>query len=204
MEMAIGSLSKLTADTLELLQVTRQESKDGFERFFKESKDRTESIHSLIRQAVHASMTKSERIEHILGDPDALDSDDSQSSNVLGRIARLECAMMELTESVSDPDAARPTVVRHEAAVNTDPQVRPTADDGTDVIDLHPSVAVVESGVQAGVLTYRDAEIEARPESPVRFPTGSQTVWGPFSDVSKGADWGGLTKSTWANRQYDQ
>ncbi|KAI0760165.1 hypothetical protein C8Q74DRAFT_206400 [Fomes fomentarius] len=204
MEMVIGGLSKLTADTLELLKVTRQESKDGFERFFKESKERTESIHSLIRQAVHASMTKSERIEHILGDPDALDSDDSQSSNVLGRIARLECAMMELTESVSDPDAARPTVVRHEAAVNTSPQVRPTADVGTDAIDLLPSVAVVESGVQAGALTYRDAEIEARPDSPVRHP---QTVWGPFSDVSEGgaifSTYKPLAPAAWTPSDHD-
>ena len=187
-EIAIGGLNKRVEDAFESAKATREvtmETKDGLELVRKIFHEGTDSVRALIGQVLHTTAAKSERIEHILGDPDALDSDE-KASNVLGRIARVECAMMELSESVSDPDAARATIVRHEVAVNTSPLVRPTADVGVDAVDLLPPIQLVDHGVQADVPATRDAQVEARPNSPARVEMGSQTVRAPTPTHSTG------------------
>ncbi|KAI0739042.1 hypothetical protein C8Q80DRAFT_225687 [Daedaleopsis nitida] len=148
---ALKNLTKHSADIMESVKTLHQESvtKDHFERACKESQDDLNTIRAIVRQGTAASLTKIERLENLVGNPDALHTNEKPS--VLGRMGRLECAMMELTESVSDPDAARPPVIRHEAAVNTSPILHPTADVGTDVLDLLPPIQLVESGVQADI-----------------------------------------------------
>lgn len=149
-EIAIGGLTKVAKDALQMATTARQEAKEGFDR-----------LHAVILHSAKRSLAKSERLEAILGDPDAATHEEI-STTVLGRINQLELAIMELTESVSDPDAARSVTVRHEAAVGTSPQLRATVDVGVHAVDRTLSLQQSEVGIQAGLAAGTEGRSDDR------------------------------------------
>ncbi|KAM5533389.1 hypothetical protein V8D89_012939 [Ganoderma adspersum] len=164
MEIAIGNLSKVTSQALEVANTVRQENKDALEK-----------LHNLLLKVAEMSLGKTNRLGMLLGDPDQ-QTTEAERPTLFGRIEQLERAILELSESIGDPDAARPVIVRHEAGVNTSPQLRPTTDVGVDAIDLEPSIPHAEMGIQVDQLTRVETEVEARPPSPETKSVGIQTT----------------------------
>ncbi|KAI0819408.1 hypothetical protein BC628DRAFT_1423814 [Trametes gibbosa] len=111
-EAAYGGMAQVAAEALQVANSTRQETKDGLER-----------LHTGTLNAAKCALASTEKIQLVLGDlteDTDIDRDaEHQGATILGRLRQLERAVIELSESVSDPDAARPTIVRHEAGVNT-------------------------------------------------------------------------------------
>ncbi|EJF55883.1 hypothetical protein DICSQDRAFT_141680 [Dichomitus squalens LYAD-421 SS1] len=173
MEIAIGNLARVTDDALQVAKSARRECKEGFDR-----------LQGHLLRSAQASIVKSERLAMILGDPENRSMDtEQQNSTLMGRIEQLELAITELTETVADPDAGRPAIVRHEAAVNTSPQSRPTVDVAIDAIDLVPPIPHADMGIQAEQPTFVEAGVEARPPSQEMVSTGSQTVFTPSAHL---------------------
>lgn len=197
-EIVVGGLSKATTEVIGLVKAAaaHEETKNSADRAAgptqQEMKDASTGLQNLIAQATRAILSKTERIESMLGDPSAPDYDNSKRT-VFGRIDSLEQAFLELSETVSDPEAARPATVRHEAAVNTSPPPRTTADVGIDALDA-PSplqlpqrlLPVAEVGVQAEGPTLVDAETATSTEVPRRLSTESGTVCAPSPTTSRG------------------
>ncbi|KAI0720707.1 hypothetical protein C8T65DRAFT_735657 [Cerioporus squamosus] len=194
-EIAIGALSKSTskgiAEVLEMVKARNSPNVPGPSQ--KEIKDAFTGLHHFITQATKAVLSKTEQLQGMLGDPNAPDYDDSKKT-VFGRIDRLEQAFLELSETVSDPEAARPAIVRHEAAVNTSPPPRTTADVGIEAL-VPPSplqlpqrlLQVSEVGVQAEGPVLVDAEVETRTEVPRRYSTESDTAFAPSPTTARAA-----------------
>ncbi|KAI0631067.1 hypothetical protein C8Q77DRAFT_1062283 [Trametes polyzona] len=108
----------------------------------------------------------------VLGDPNEATEDSTPddaahyAGTVLGRIRQLERAIVELSESVSDPDAARPVIVRHEAAVNTSPEPRPMVEAGVGTAQPETPAQQVNTGVQVDLpmpLSQRSHSVLPRP-----------------------------------------
>ncbi len=163
-EIAIGNLSKVTSEALQVTNSVRQENKDALER-----------LQNLVLKAAELSLGKTNRLEMILGDPEQRNAE-AERPTLFGRIEQLERAILELAESVGDPDAARPMIVRHEAGVNTSPQLRPTADVGVDAIDLSPTIPLAEMGIQVDKPTTVETGVEAYQPSPETNSVGIQTT----------------------------
>ncbi|KAI1788627.1 hypothetical protein LXA43DRAFT_629580 [Ganoderma leucocontextum] len=163
-EIAIGNLSKVTSEALQVANTVRQENKDALER-----------LQSLLLRTAEMSLGKTNRLEMIMGDPDQRNAE-AERPTLFGRIEQLERAISELTESIGDPDAARPITVRHEVGVNTSPLLRPTADVGVDAIDLVPPIPHAEMAVQAEQPATVEAGVEARQPSPETNSVGIQTT----------------------------
>ncbi|KAI0366798.1 hypothetical protein BV20DRAFT_620340 [Pilatotrama ljubarskyi] len=138
MEIALGNMAKVASEALQVANASRQEAK--------ETKEGLERLHGVFVNGTKCSLASSEKISRLLGTLD--EQGEQQPATVMGRIRQLEQAVAELTESVSDPDAARPTIVRHEASVNTSPSLRPVVETGVDVPELDPPVQRAEAGIQ--------------------------------------------------------
>ncbi|KAI0349707.1 hypothetical protein OH77DRAFT_1525484 [Trametes cingulata] len=140
MEIALGSMAKVASEALQVASATRQEAK--------ETKEGLERLHAVFVNATKCSIASTEKIGRLLGVADEQPQGEGQQpTTVMGRIKQLEQAVLELSESVSDPDAARPVIVRHEASVNTSPDLRPLVDSGVDAPPLEPAHRV-ETGIQ--------------------------------------------------------
>ena len=175
MEIAIGNLARVTSDALQVATSAREESREGLDR-----------LQGMLLRTAQASIGKTERLEKILGDPESRGIDAEQQRPTLSsRIEQLERAMIELAETVADPEAAHPAIVRHEAAVNTSPQVRPTADVGVDAIDLVPLPPHADMGVQAEQPSRAEVTVEALPMGRTFVSTGSQTVFTPSAHLGE-------------------
>lgn len=98
MEIAISNMAEVAAAALRVATNARQEDKDDLER-----------LHTGVVDAAKCSLASSERTNMILGDvscdPDA--DPEHEHKTVLGRLRQLESAVAKLSESMSDPDAAR-------------------------------------------------------------------------------------------------
>ena len=164
MEIAIGNLSKVTSEALEVANTVRQENKDSIEK-----------LQNLLLKVTEMSLGKTNRLEMLLGDPDQ-QTVEAERPTLFGRIEQLERAILELSESIGDPDAARPVIAHHEAGVNTSPQLRPTADVGVDAIDLVPPIPHTEMGVQVDSPTRVETGVDASTPSPETHSVGSQTT----------------------------
>ncbi|CDO70496.1 hypothetical protein BN946_scf184569.g39 [Trametes cinnabarina] len=130
MEVAYEALAKVTSDITPVTNVYRQETKEGLDRLHgdianltnanrKETKEGLDHLHALVLNLAKSSRANADRVAQLLGEPTS--EEKSEAQTVFSRIEQLERAVVELTETVSDPDAARPVVVRHEAGVNTSP-----------------------------------------------------------------------------------
>ncbi|RPD75503.1 hypothetical protein L226DRAFT_534411 [Lentinus tigrinus ALCF2SS1-7] len=190
LEIAMGKLSQMTAEGLELAK--RQETKNAVVPTQQEMKDAFTAMQHFVTQATRAVLGKADKLESMLGDPSSPDY--GSKKTVFGRIDSLEQALLELSETVSDPDAARPVIVRHEAAVNTSPPPRTTADVGIAALEPpsplqlpQPLLQVTETGVQADGPVLVDAEVETTTEVPRRSSTESGTVFTPSPTSSRAA-----------------
>nr|VWO94510.1 N/A [Ganoderma boninense] len=170
-EIAIGNLSKVTSEALQIANSTRQENKEALDK-----------LQSLALKVAEVSLGKTNRLEVLLGDPDRQTAE-ADRPTLFGRIEQLERAILELSESIGDPDAARPVTVRHEAGVNTSPLLRPTADVGVDAIDLVSPIPHAEIGIQVDQPSRVEAGVEARQPTPETNTVRSQTtlVSSPFA-----------------------
>ncbi|TFK89036.1 hypothetical protein K466DRAFT_585009 [Polyporus arcularius HHB13444] len=219
-EIVMGALSKNTNEVLEMAKAALHEAKNSTGHTTgptrQEMKDAFTALHNFITQTTRAVLGKTERLEGMLGDPSAPDYDDSKRT-VFGRIDRMEQALLELSETVSDPEAARPVIVRHEAAVNTSPPPRMTTDVGVDAL-APPSplqlpqslLQVSEIGVQAEGPLLVDAEVETTTEVPRRFSTESGTAFAPSPTAARAApffpktfDVQTLAPAQWTPREED-
>ena len=164
MEIATGSLSKVTSEALQVANTARQENKEAVER-----------LQNLLLKTAEMSLGKANRLEGMIGDPEQKNAG-AERPTLFGRIEQLERAILELAESVGDPDAARSVVVRHEAGVNTSLELRFTADVGVDAMDPVPSIPRTEMGIQVEQPITAEAEVEARQPSPEMNTVGVQTT----------------------------
>ena len=179
-EIALGGLSKLTGDALKA-------AKDAMQATSTARQETTEALQKLQAFLLHTtkhSQQRSERLENLIGSTSVTGGEEAGAATVMGRVEQLERAVVELTETLGDPDAAKAVAVRHEVGANTSPSLRPVADVGVDAVDLAPPIIRVETGIQAEKPKLTDAGVEARldegqPESPASYmlSTGSQTVF---------------------------
>ena len=196
MEIALGAFSKTTNDAVRMATAAMQEMKDVVQAANtarQETKDNFEKIQTFLFHATKHTLTKSERLEHILGNAEDGTGGVAGTTTVMGRIEQLERAILELAETVGDPDAARATVVRHEVAINTSPILRPTADIGVDAVDLITFVEHTDAGVQSELPQMVEAEVETqledlRQETPASYglSTGSRTIFASSPEPPRG------------------
>ena len=191
-EIALGGFSKLTNEALKLATDALQETKNSAQAMAatrQDNKELLEKMQVLLLQSMKRMSTRSDKLERILGTSEAAGGEQAVAGSatggatVLGRMQLLERAIMELAETLGDPDAARPPIVRHEMGVNTIPVL--TSDAAVDASDLIPSVVRTEVCIQAEPVRMVDAEVMActedvRQDSPesYRQSTGSQTAFG--------------------------
>ncbi|KAI0676496.1 hypothetical protein C8Q78DRAFT_1073304 [Trametes maxima] len=152
----LGSVAKVAADALQISSGVRQESREGLER-----------LQVLVLNAVKCSRTEAEALRAILR-REGTDDEEGGRRTVFDQMQEIERAVVELAEGVGDPDAARPTIVRHEAAVNTQTEERSLVDVGVDALDLQPPVLRADVAVQAQTSTFVDTAVDARTPSPPR------------------------------------
>ncbi|OSD01461.1 hypothetical protein PYCCODRAFT_1468631 [Trametes coccinea BRFM310] len=150
-----------TKESLNLLHATRQETKDELDCLRATRQETTDGLNRL--QATLANVAKSsradaKRIELLLGTPNF--EDEAEPQTVFSRIEQVERSIVELSETISDPDAARPVIVRHEAGVNTTPEPRHLIDTAVDALALESPAQRIDVGVQ----THNDEAVAvARP-----------------------------------------
>ncbi|KAI8969406.1 hypothetical protein BD414DRAFT_541171 [Trametes punicea] len=147
MEVALEGLAKLASDALQAASTTRQETKDGLDR-----------LNAAIISVARSSRADAERVVKRLGNPTPTGQGDG---TVFARIEQLERAVVELTESVSDPDAARRTSIRREASVNTSSGL--LVDAGVDAPDLEPPIQRADLSIQTDSPLSSEVAVSAQP-----------------------------------------
>ncbi|KAI9063780.1 hypothetical protein FKP32DRAFT_1676207 [Trametes sanguinea] len=195
-EVAYEGLAKAVADTVhvanatrqetkegfDLLQATRQETKDGFDRLHaiignsaaasrQETTDGLNRLQTTLATVAKASRADAKRIGMLLGTPDF--ENEAEPQTVLSGIKQVEQSIVELAETISDPDAARPVVVRHEAGVNTTPTTRRLVDTAVDALILEPPPQRIDVEVQTHVDIDEAMEV-ADPSSDAAEPWASR------------------------------
>ncbi|KAI0326140.1 hypothetical protein GY45DRAFT_1374166 [Cubamyces sp. BRFM 1775] len=210
-ETTLGGIAKATTEALQIAHTTRQETKEGLDR-----------LQAAIMNAAKSSRINHEKVQTLLGAQDM--ETQEEGTSLFTRMQLLEQTIAELTESVSDPDAARPAIVRHEAAVNTSPKLRPLSDAAVDTLDLEVPPQRADTGVQTSIRTFAESAVSPPPEviqrstshsaphQPLQFPgapsaSQSSTVpfvvqplvpahWTPGGDYSDGTSSSGVSKGT--------
>ncbi|KAJ8502319.1 hypothetical protein ONZ51_g61 [Trametes cubensis] len=150
-EATLGGIAKTTAEALQIAHTTRQETKEGLDR-----------LQAALLNTAKSSRANHEKVQTLLGAQDM--EMQEEGTSLFARMQLLEQTIAELTESVSDPDAARPAIVRHEAAVNTSPELRPLSDAGVDTLDLELPSRSTDTEVQTNIRTFVESAVSPPPE----------------------------------------